>query len=455
MQFLASSADIVIYGGAAGGGKSWGLLYEPLRSIEVPDFGAVIFRRTYPQITNKGGLWDESRRIYPLLGGIARQTDLLWRFPGGSDIRFGHLQYESDVYQHQGSQIPLIEFDELTHFSETQFLYMLSRNRSLLGGPGYVRAGTNPDADSWVAKFIDWWIGDDGYALPERSGVIRYFVRVNDEMIWSDSRQELDNAYPTSRSDYSRVKSATFILSTVFDNQILLDADPGYLANLEAQSYVERARLLQGNWKVRPSAGKVFNRDDFILISDPPRGGITVRFFDFAATEQTMARSDPDFTASCLLRFVSNRVFILDITAVQEGPAQVEEQFYAITKADKIRCLNEGSLYHVRWEQEPGSAGKRESFRMIRQLQGYDSAGVPSTGAKLVRARGLATQAKAKNVYVALGSWNERFLHHMHHQPELAHDDIMDATSGAYNTAIQIPVDEYIEPEERSYLVMG
>src|SRR5690606_2742766 len=154
--FLSTSADIAIYGGAAGGGKSWALLLEPLRHIHNPKFGGVIFRRESKQVTNEGGLWDESEKIYPLVGAKPRVGDLQWVFPSGCCLTFAHLQHETDKLSWQGSQIAFIGFDELTHFTRTQFFYMLSRNRSLCGVAPYIRATTNPDADSWVAEFIAW-----------------------------------------------------------------------------------------------------------------------------------------------------------------------------------------------------------------------------------------------------------------------------------------------------------
>ncbi|HEX7001093.1 MAG TPA: terminase family protein, partial [Trueperaceae bacterium] len=130
--FLASSADIVVYGGAAGGGKSYALLLEPLRHITtVPGFGAVIFRRTSVQVRNEGGLWDESEAIYGPAGLKPRESVLEWEHtPTGNTVKFAHLEHEKNVLDWQGAQIALIGFDELTHFEAKQFWYMLSRNRS-------------------------------------------------------------------------------------------------------------------------------------------------------------------------------------------------------------------------------------------------------------------------------------------------------------------------------------
>jgi hypothetical protein len=178
--FLCSAADIAIYGGAAGGGKTFAELLEPLRHVGNKDFGAVIFRRTTPQITNEGALWDESLKLYPLLGAKPNQGDLYWTFPSGSTVSFKHLEHDKTVLNWQGSQIPLICFDELTHFTQKQFWYMVSRNRSMCGVRPYIGATCNPDADSWVAE-LTWWINQEtGYPIPVRAGMLRWFIRIGD-----------------------------------------------------------------------------------------------------------------------------------------------------------------------------------------------------------------------------------------------------------------------------------
>ena len=142
--FLQTAADICIYGGAAGGGKTVGLILEPLRHVgRVPGFTAVFFRRTTPQITNPGGLWDESQNFYPRLGGTPHLRAQEWRWPRGGKIKFSHLQLGTTVHDWQGAQITLICFDELTHFTAHQFFYMVSRNRSTCGVRPYIRATCN------------------------------------------------------------------------------------------------------------------------------------------------------------------------------------------------------------------------------------------------------------------------------------------------------------------------
>ena len=132
----------------------------------------MFFRRTTPQITNPGALWDESLNFYPRLGGTPHLGAREWRWPRAGKIKFSHLQFETTVYDWQGAQITLICFDELTHFTAHQFFYMVSRNRSTCGVRPYIRATCNPDADSWVADFLAWWIDPEtGLPIPERAGV--------------------------------------------------------------------------------------------------------------------------------------------------------------------------------------------------------------------------------------------------------------------------------------------
>lgn len=273
MMALSSPADIVIGGGAAGVGKTFTLLMEPLRHSMRKGFGAVIFRRTSPMIRAEGGLWDASSKLYSLIDGcVPRRSLLEWQFTSDVRIKFSHLEYEKNIYDWQGSEIPMIGFDELTHFSKKMFFYLLSRNRSTCGVDPYVRATCNPDPDSWVRELIDWWIGEDGFPIPNRQGKIRYFMVDNDQYIWGDTKDEVIKKgwhvlQPLVEKSGIKaeqfVKSITFIGGSIYDNKELLKVNPGYLANLNIQSSEEKSRLLGGNWNVKSDGNDIYDYNAF------------------------------------------------------------------------------------------------------------------------------------------------------------------------------------------------
>ncbi|MCA9983518.1 MAG: terminase family protein, partial [Anaerolineales bacterium] len=438
--FFESPADIVFYGGAAGGGKSWALLIEPLRHLTTVDgFGGVIFRRTSPQITNEGGLWDESQKIYSLCGATPREHVHDWTFPPfGNTISFRHLQHEKNKLDWQGAQIPYLGFDELTHFTHGQFFYLLSRSRSTCGVTPYIRAAYNPvppedPIGGWIHDFVGWYIDDDGYPIEERSGVVRWFINVQDQLHWFSSEAEARQSFPDIPPT-----SFTYIKSSVEDNQILLDKDPSYLAKLHALPLVEMERLLKGNHKIMPAAGNVFKRSWFNIVEAIPAGdAIEVLFWDFAATAKEQTKDDPDFTAYNHMRRIGNygaySFCIRDAGADQLDPADTEAYFLNISRQKAAQAKREGVLLVVAWEEEPGSASKRETARMIKALAGIVCGGIRSHKDKVVRATPLAVAAKAGNVSLLDAAWNRAWLTHMHNQPEWPHDDEMDAASGSFN----------------------
>jgi predicted phage terminase large subunit-like protein len=422
--FLTTTADIAIYGGAAGGGKSFALLLEPLRHYNNPRFGAVVFRRNSTQVRNEGGLWHESTALYSPLDAYPREAILEWTFPSGARVKFAHLEHEKSVYDWQGAQIPLIGFDELTHFSSRQFWYMLSRNRSTSGVPGYIRATCNPDVDSWVRTLVDWYIGPDGYPIRERTGVIRWFIRLDDKLVWADSREALLERYGAQQMP----KSFTFIPSSIYDNQELLKKDPSYLASLMALSRVERLRLLGGNWNVRASAGMVFQREWFPIVTAIPGGWTkSIRFWDRAATKPSPDNPKPDWTRGLkLLGYPNGTWIVADLKSLQDTPGQVEQLVKNVASHDGVGV-------QIMSQQDPGSAGKAESEYFVRMLQGYYVRVMTTSKDKLTRAKPVSAQAEAHNIHVLKAPWNEDFFSELENFPDGAHDDIVDTLSGAFN----------------------
>lgn len=418
----------------AAASKSFALLLEAARHIDNPDYGAVIFRRNTTHIIAEGGLWDESEKLYYLFDARPRDKKT-WTFESGAKITLTHLEYEKTVHNWQGSQIPLLCFDELTHFTKKQFFYMLSRNRTSCGIRPYVRATTNPDADSWVAEFISWWIDQDtGYAIEERGGVVRYFIRSNDIIIWGDTKKELLDIYPNLR--LIDIKSFTFIPSKLQDNKILMEKDPSYKANLLAQDRVERERLLHGNWKIRPASGLYFKREYFDIVDAVPSNCRMVRYWDLAATEKT-ANNDPDWTAGVKMAKDSDgRYYIVDVIKMQRSPLAVEKAVLnTATQDDKSTMIG--------ISQDPGQAGKTQAMQFIRKLAGYTVRTPRETGDKVTRASAFSAQCEAGNVSIVRGLWNDSYLNELENFPpesSAGHDDQVDASSGAFNFLAKDPL---------------
>lgn len=446
--FLSNPADVCIYGGSAGSGKTWSLLADPLKHYMNSGFGCVIFRRVMPEITNEGGLWDESIKIYTLFRGEPNLSAHRWVFPSGSRVTFRGIQREEDLQSWRGAQIPAIHFDQLETFTAHQFFYMASRNRSVCGVKPYIRATCNPEP-GWLADFLDWWIAEDGYADMERAGKMRWFVVENDNVVWGDTKDVLAERFPKLMP-----RSCTFIPATIFDNQILLKENPTYLANLQSMSLVDRERLLGdaergGNWKIKPEAGNVFNRAWFVVVPewDKNKNYSFVIRWDFAATEKSVANEDPDYTAWCVMgrEPVTGECLILEAGQKRMNPSAVYDFFRARCEYWRDYLKQYGFTLRVRWEREPGSASKREARMFVQLVPWADARDIPSTGSKLNRARPLAAQAEHGFVSVLKGGWNDEYLNHMHSQPA-DHDDMMDASTGAY-----FDLTQDVQKKARSY----
>lgn len=432
-RFLASSADIAVMGGAAGGGKTVGLLLEPLRHKDNGGFRAVFFRRTYPRIVKAGAMWDESEDLYSGLASPVK-GDLYWRFPSGARFEFSHLQHEKDRFDYKGAQIPYIGWDQLEEFTEKQFWYLVSRNRSTCGVQPYIRATCNPVPEDdptggWLHGLLDWWIDDEtGYPIEERSGVVRWFVRVDERLKWADDPSVLLAEHPELQP-----QSFTFIPATLEDNPILEEEDPRYRGKLMSMPRVERKRLLEGNWHVRPAAGEYFQRSWFGSLDEVPRGGERTRAWDLAATKEEREGSDPDYTVGLKVSYREDARYefvVEDMVRFRGSPGEVERRVLSTASQD-------GRDVTVRMPQDPGQAGKMQARHYVRKLAGHTVETQTVTGDKTVRAGPASSQAEPQgdgetgNIAVVRGPWNDAFFQELERFPEGGHDDIVDTLSDA------------------------
>ena len=369
------------YGGAAGGGKSDALLMAALQYVDTPGYAALLLRRTFKALTLPEALLDRSRMWLAGTDAHWSGDTSSWIFPSGAKVVFGYLENDRDVEQYQSAAFQFLGWDELTQFSEYQYRYMHSRTRRLEGStvPIRVRGGSNPGGigHEWVKQ--------------------RFIIE-------------------------GQANRRPFIPATLDDNPSL-DREQ-YIKSLNNLDPVTRQQLLNGDWQAR-SAGTKFYREWFQIVDAAPADCRKVRYWDLASTE-ARAGTDPDWTAGCLMGLSKENVlYIMDVKRARGTPGAVEALVRQTAELD-TRAVQ------IVMEQEPGSSGVKviDDYRR-RVLMGWAFKADKVTGNKLIRANPLASQAQAGNVKLVRGTWINAFLDEAEIFPQGAHDDQVDATSGA------------------------
>ena len=302
-MILNNDAQILVIGGAAGSGKSYLLQLLPLRYIEDKNTTVIMFRRTTPQIKGQGGLFDTARSIYTDLPTELRPKikdstmDIKW--PSGATQKYSHMEYVADKFNHQGLQYTFVGFDEGTQFEWEQIEYLMSRMRSASKHKSRMVISCNPDPDHKIKELIGWHLDEDGYPIPERDGVIRYFVRRDGDFIFALTQEELAQKFDIPKERWeATILSFSFISANIYDNPPMLENNPEYLAFLEGLGPVDKAQLLHGNWNVKAEGANYFKRDNLVKVDKSPEGCVWARGWDKASQEPTTQEKYPDFTAS-------------------------------------------------------------------------------------------------------------------------------------------------------------
>ena len=281
-----------------------------------------------------------------------------------------------------------------------------------------------------MRELIDWWIdAETGLPIDARSGVLRYFARINDALVWGSSPAEIKVRHPTI--DVARILSLTFVSASLDDNPALTRADPGYRGRLESLPLVERERLLGRNWNVRPAAGLYFRREYFPIVESVPTKKVQrVRGWDLAATQPTPSNPDPDWTVGFLLvKDQRGEVYLADVKRGRGGPGWVEDLVVETAKAD-------GHQTEIHLWQDPGGAGKSQADYLRKKLAGYRVHITPARESKTTYAGPLSSYAEPRggvgHVSMLRAPWNEPWLAEAVGFPDGRHDDQVDAASGAF-----------------------
>lgn len=183
----------------------------------------------------------------------------------------------------------------------------MSRLRSEADSDSYCMATCNPDSSSWVLKWITWWLDEEGFPDPDKCGKVRYYILIDDQPIFADTAEELYEKYPEhtrvfnpNTNEYIRIepKTFSFVSGSIFDNPILIEKNPRYLAELQSLPKIERMRLLEGNWLVEPEGSNYFHRDWLHKVDKIPINCEVVRAWDLAYEEPSDKNRYPDFSAS-------------------------------------------------------------------------------------------------------------------------------------------------------------
>jgi predicted phage terminase large subunit-like protein len=247
---------------------------------------------------------------------------------------------------------------------------------------------------------------------------------------WADTKELLWEEFNLTGDERQDPKSVTFIMSTLYDNKILMQKNPGYLANLKALAVVERERLLHGNWKIRPAAGLYFLRTQVGDMLEKIPGDIIrwVRAWDLAATTEEESENAA-FTASVLMgERKGGRYIVADVINVRKSANEVRQLVKMTAQMDKARYKR----VRIRMAQDPGQAGKDQAQSYIKFLSGFDVTAVPESGSKETRAEPMAAQWQAGNFDVLIADWNEMYFNQLENFPTSKYMDMVDAGSGAF-----------------------
>lgn len=308
-SFVRTSVDVCFGGSSLGSGKTYGEVLSIAEESLDPNWRGLFLRNNLDDIKAGGSILDTFREVYGNSIQIRSADMPRVMFPSGAYCDVTHAadqSIEALLRRFKGRQYDTIIYDELTGFTWDAFKTILTRNRGKSKYSGKCRASTNPERESWIRTFIDWYVGDDGYIMDERDGRVRYFYLMGPNVtdaVWGDSKEEVYNlckadidkkldrvyGFMKGRDKWSSlIKSFCFYLGRMSENKEMLENNEGYLGSIAMSGGAEAEKMLLGNWNVssRDEEGTVISFDEAnsVFTNDPQTNGdkwITVDLADY------------------------------------------------------------------------------------------------------------------------------------------------------------------------------
>ena len=297
-EFMLATADEILFGGAAGGGKSHGQILDALLfALKYPKSKQLILRRTFSELEKS--LIRTALSIYPARLRKYNTSTHTMKIANGSIIDFGYCAKENDVYQYQSAEYDVIRFDELTHFTEFQYTYLISRVRGANDFPKQVKSSTNPGGvgHTWVKeRFID--VAEPKKVYTDKNGNTRIFIP-----------------------------------SKVEENNFLMKFDPGYKRRLENLDENQKKALLYGDWNI--FEGQYFTEFDVNThVIDPfviPDGWRRYRTIDYGLDRFVCLwiAVDPERNAYVYREYAVSDMMISDAATKMRSMTDEREFIYA------------------------------------------------------------------------------------------------------------------------------
>lgn len=468
--FMQQKDDIplVFYGGAAGGGKSYALLMDCLKYIDCPHFYGVYFRKTVKQLERT--LWPEAKDMfYPFLiehsgprkgkfkgKSAIREKDKVIVFPTGARIEFSYLDRDSDCKENwQGAQLTAAYFDEFGHFSKYAFNYIRTRMRSKSKYKSFIRCSLNPEPNHFVLEYLSRYIDDKGFAKKDMAGVPAYYIVDKGETISAWTMEELKEKYPTKKP-----RKYTFVPSSLQDNPAMLEVNEDYADDLAANDPANAAMLLDGNWKYKPAANGMFDKNTMQVteLRNVPLNIKYIRAWDKASSKPSKEggdskQLDPDYTTSIqMAKDKAGSIYVMgnylrnadgtQRARLREKPGVRDQQILA-------QAVKDGSDVIIILPRDPAQAGMVEFAESAKKLQAegfiVKQDPSPSNKSKKFRFEAFASACHAGNIFWVKetfdpGVWDYLVMELENFDGDKNngyHDDVVDACSSGYAALIK------------------